>query len=57
MQTLDPYAKFEGVGADRTAVWTWNATRNGTVVPFDTCCTDTGFSPECTCASRTDCHA
>ncbi|KAL6772376.1 hypothetical protein ACKKBG_A29975 [Auxenochlorella protothecoides x Auxenochlorella symbiontica] len=57
VQTLDPYAKFEGVGADRTAVWTWNATRNGTVVPFDTCCTDTGFSPECTCASRTDCHA
>ena len=42
---LDPKNKFDG----ETNVWRWNATRNGEVVDFDSCCTPQGFSSDCKC--------
>ena len=51
-QELDPTGKF----ASESNVWAWQATQNGTAVPFASCCSPQGFlSSQCTCASRTDC--
>ncbi|KDD76265.1 hypothetical protein H632_c292p1 [Helicosporidium sp. ATCC 50920] len=54
---LDPKGKFAGAGQGATNVWTWSATKNGQEVPFESCCSSSGFSSSCKCAPRKPCAA
>ncbi|EFN57507.1 hypothetical protein CHLNCDRAFT_143085 [Chlorella variabilis] len=56
-QELDPTGKFAGAGQGAKDVWKWGATRGGRPVPFASCCTPQGFSPDCSCASRGSCSS
>ncbi|KAK9823265.1 hypothetical protein WJX72_001448 [[Myrmecia] bisecta] len=51
VQELDPTGKF----ASESSVWRWRATKNGTDVPLQQCCSPSGFRQECVCAARIEC--
>ena len=48
VSSLDPHSKF----ASQSNAWWWGATHDGKSVPFDSCCTPSGFSAQCKCAHR-----
>jgi hypothetical protein len=46
---LDPTGKFNGL----SDVWNWSATRSGSYVDYDSCCTPEGFDhSSCACSNR-----